>query len=199
MRGKIFLLTSAVLCASTATANAFSWSTQMNCASDYYAYCSMHTAGSAGCHACMRANRPKLSNSCVSSLIDEGILPKANSAQQKAKIAVAATKAKAASRMTSRPAANPVAKASSAKVVAARTTPKAASSDANVEVAVPTQTLPRADTPPHQASEATPAIDQQTIEALMNRAPYFLPTEDLASMFALTGENASPQPPSTTR
>jgi hypothetical protein len=47
--------------------------------------------------------------------------------------------------------------------------------------------------------EAAPAIDQQTIEALKNRAPYFLPTEDIASMFALTEENASPQPPSAPR
>ena len=89
-----------MLCASSVPANAISWSTQFNCASDYYAYCSMHTAGSPECHACMRANRTKLSNSCVSALIDDGVLPKTDAAQKKPRIAEA--KAKAAQSATAK-------------------------------------------------------------------------------------------------
>jgi hypothetical protein len=148
----------------------------------------------------MRANRSKLSNSCVSALIDDGVLAKAGAAQQKAKIAVVTAKAKAAPRITAKPVANPVAKASSEKVAAARATPKAPSSVENAELAARPEALARAPeplaTPPQQPEEAVPAIDQQTFEALKNRAPYFLAKEDLASMFAQIEENASPQPSS---
>jgi hypothetical protein len=147
----------------------------------------------------MRANRPKLSTSCVSSLIDDGVLPKTTVSRQKAKIAAATAKAKAASRTTARPVANPVDKAPSAKVAAAKATPKAASpvADAAPEPLARAPESPA--TPPQQPMEASPVVDQQTIEALKNRAPYFLPTEDIASMFALTENNASPQPPSPPR
>lgn len=189
MRSKALLFTSAVLCASNLPANALSLNAQLNCASDYSAYCSMHAAGSAECHACMRANRSKLSNSCVSALIDDGVMPKVEAARKKAKIAVAAAKVKTAPRSTVKPVAHSVAEAPSAKAPAVSPTSEAAP-----------ETLARAPeppaSPPQQPVQAAPAIDQQTIEALKNRAPHFLPTEDLASMFALTEESASPQSPS---
>jgi hypothetical protein len=182
------MLTSAVLCASYVPASALSWNTQMNCASDYYAYCSMHTAGSAGCHACMRANRSKLSSACVGALTDDGVLAKASAAKQKRKVAMATAKAKAP-RKTAQVAAQPVAPAPSAKAVdAVAPAPKAASSPETKAV------LP---TPP--PVRPAPAIDQQTYEALKNRAPYFVPLEDIASIFARPEEGASPQPPSPPR
>ncbi len=184
MRNKALLLASAVLCGSNVPANALSWSTQTNCASDYYAYCSMHTAGSAGCHACMRANRAKLSKSCVSALIDDGVLTKANASPRQTKTTAAPTKAKVASRVPSRREANPVAKVPSAK--AAETALAKESADA----ALPThpEPLKRAPEPPapppQQLVQAAPAIDQETFEALKSRAPYFLPADDIASIFS---------------
>ena len=199
MRSKALLFTSAVLCASNVPANAISWGAQMNCASDYYAYCSMHTAGSAECHACMRANRPRLSNSCVSALIDDGVIPKADVAQQKAKIEVATAKAKPAARLTVMPVANPVAKAPSANFAAVRPTPKSASSVAIAVLSAHPESLPREPepltTPPQHPVEAALAIDQQTFEAFKNRAPYFLATAELEAKFEETAANASPQPP----
>lgn len=201
MRSKAFLFSSMVLCASNAPANAISWNTQMNCASDYYAYCSIHTAGSAGCHACMRANRVKLSNSCVSALIDDGVLTKANTAPRnanvtprKAKIALVVPKAKAPSRAPARSVANPP----SADAAVVRPKPKTEPSVAAAAPATRPEPLERAPeppaTPPMEPVEAAPAIDQQTFEALKNRAPYFVPMEDIASRFARAEENVPSQP-----
>ena len=194
MRSKALLLTSVVLCASNVPANALSWSSQMNCAGDSYTYCSMHTAGSAEHHACMRANRPKLSTSCVSALIDDGVLPKTIASQRKTKIAAATAQTKPAPRTTARPVASPVDKAPSAKVATAKATPMSALPIADAA----SEPLARAPeplaTPPQQPMEAAPAMDQKTFEALKSRAPYFLVTEDLASMFSQIEHNASPQP-----
>lgn len=209
MRSKAFLFASAVLCASNAPAHAISWNVQLNCASDYYAYCAQHTAGSAACHACMRANRTKLSNSCVNALIDDGVLPKADAARQKAKIATAKTKAKPPQRSTVRLAAKPAAKAPSEKVAAVRPTPEAASSAAETVPASPPETVSRAPDPtpsqqpeppaatPHQV-EAAPGIDHQTFEALKNRAPYFVetPEAEIGRRFDETAANTAPQSPS---
>lgn len=114
MRLWVLLFTSAVVCSTTGPAAALSWSVQMNCASDYYAYCSKHVAGSAGCHACMRANRLKLSSACVSALIDDGIIPKTNITQQKAKFA--ATKPRPAQSVKAVTETKPAAKPRAAKV-----------------------------------------------------------------------------------
>ncbi len=196
MRNKALLFTSAVLCASNVPANAISWSTQMNCASDYYAYCSMHKAGSGGCHACMRANRPRLSNSCVSALIDDGVIPKAELGHSKLKIAVA--KAKPALRSTMLPVSNLLARAPSAKAAHVRPTPKAASSVANAVMSAHPERLAHEPepliAPQQQPVEAALAIDQQTFEALKNRAPYFLTTSAIEVKFDETAANTSPIP-----
>jgi hypothetical protein len=148
----------------------------------------------------MRANRQKLSSSCVSALIDDGVLPKVGAAQNKAKVAVSTAKAKPVPRSS---AANPVAKTLPAKVAAVRPTPEAAAPVADALPSAQPETPTRAPelpvTPPQQPVAAAPAIDQQTFEALKNRAPYFLATMDIASMFALTEENASPQAPPAPR
>ena len=197
MRIISLLFTFAALWASTASANAYSWSTQMNCASDYYAYCSKHTAGSPGCHACMRANRPKLSNACVSALIDDDILSKTDSAQQKVKLAE--TKARPAQSLKVMPVTNPVAKSPVAKalvdkVVAtkAATVKRVQSAPlpvANAEPSARPAPAPQAEPVPRPVETAL-AIDQQTFEAFKSRAPYFLP----AIEFEATASNGSPKP-----
>jgi hypothetical protein len=188
MRSKALLFTSAVLCASNVPANALSLNAQLNCANDYSAFCSMHEAGSAELHACMRANRAKLSSSCVTALTDDGLMPKADAARKKVKVAVATAKMKTATRATAKPVTNSIAEAPPASAPAVKPTPEAAPETVSRAPEPPAS-------PPQQAAEAAPAIDQQTFEALKNRAPYFVMTEDLASMFAQADENTSPQSP----
>jgi hypothetical protein len=234
MRSRALFFASAVVCASTIPAVAISWNTQMNCASDYYAYCSKHVAGSAGCHACMRANRTKLSGACVSALIDDGVLPKSGAAQQKPKLAVSKPKAKPAARTPARLAAKPVVKAKPAADTASKpaavpappvenavpasipaaaspvesagtASPPEAASSAAATASAP-QALARAPepaaTPPQQPEvpaatpvqqvETAPGIDQQTFEALKNRAPFFVATPETL-LFEETAANAVPQ------
>ena len=163
MRIQAWLFTSSILCASAIPATALSWSVQMNCASDYYAYCSKHVAGSAGCHACMNANRTKLSSACVSALVDDGIVSKTDTTQQKPKFA--ATRPRAAQSVKAVAETKSAGKVRTVKIVMAKR------SDAR-----PTQ----------KPAEASLAIDQQTFEALKNRAPYFVPAaeEETASITA---------------
>lgn len=177
MRSNIMIFTAAMLCASNIPANAISWNTQMNCASDYYAYCSKHTAGSPGCHACMRSNRPRLSNACVSALIDDGVLAKADPATQRPKNAVTAAKAK--------PAMKSIVKERAAKIAAVRLRSKAASNghtakavrSARLETVA--RTSQRQSRPPQQPAQTALEIDQQTFEAFKNRAPNFLPKAEI--------------------
>lgn len=137
----------------------------MNCASDYYAYCSKHVAGSAGCHACMNANRTKLSGTCVSALIDDGIIPKMDITQQKAKFA--AIKARAAQSVKA----------------AAETKPADKGRAVNIAMAK------RPDARPAQKPAGVSLkIDQQTFEAFKRRAPYFVSAAEDA-----TASIAAPQ------
>ena len=162
MRIWALCLTAALVSASTAPARALSWSVQMNCASDYYAYCSKHVAGSAGCHACMNTNRSKLSSACVSALIDDGIIPKTDITQQKSKFF--ASKPIAARPVKAAPAMKPITKSQSSKIaVVKRTLAPAAARSAQKPV------------------RAALAIDQKTFEAFKNRAPYFVPAPEDAT------------------
>lgn len=132
----------------------------MNCASDYYAYCSKHVAGSAGCHACMNSNRSKLSNACVSALISDGIIPKTDITQQKAKFAVSKPRPVPPVKVAAskRPGKLRVAKVSVAKRAVAQ--------------------------PKQRPVPAVLAIDQQTFEAFKNRAPYFVQAEESTASIA---------------
>lgn len=53
-------------------AEATSLRVKLACASDYYAYCSQHNSRSAEAKKCMRANGRRLSNRCISALIEDG-------------------------------------------------------------------------------------------------------------------------------
>jgi hypothetical protein len=61
-----------ILLVYSSAASAVGWKTQMNCASDYYAYCSKFAVGSADVRRCMRSNGPRLSKACVEALIADG-------------------------------------------------------------------------------------------------------------------------------
>jgi hypothetical protein len=61
-----------ILLVYSSAASAVGWKTQMNCASDYYAYCSNFAVGSADVRRCMRSNGPRLSKACVDALIADG-------------------------------------------------------------------------------------------------------------------------------
>jgi hypothetical protein len=51
---------------------------EMACASDYFAHCSQHDPDSAATRNCMRANGSKLSARCVSALVKDGEISKAD-------------------------------------------------------------------------------------------------------------------------
>ncbi len=93
MRRRLFPALFALV-AAPASSNAVGLSTQLNCASDYYAYCSSHPVGSPGVRKCMRANGPRLSKSCINALIADGEISKAEVEQTKARIAAEKIKAK---------------------------------------------------------------------------------------------------------
>ena len=93
MRRRLFPALFALV-AAPAGSNAVGLSTQLNCASDYYAYCSSHPVGSPGVRKCMRANGPKLSKSCINALIADGEISKTEVEQTKARIAAEKAKAK---------------------------------------------------------------------------------------------------------
>lgn len=62
---------------SSTTAGAVDIRVSLACATDYYAYCSQHPTEGPAVRQCMRANGLKLSNRCVSALIDAGEVSKA--------------------------------------------------------------------------------------------------------------------------
>lgn len=180
MRTKLLLSIIAALCAWTAPANAISWSVQLNCSSDYYAYCSKHVAGSAGCHACMRANRPKLSAACVSALIDDGVLAKSEPIQSKAKLAM--TRLRPAKTSRPMPTTKPSANTSGVKAVAVNRASRAAAAGKAIAAAsARRQRLLRlANLQTQRRAKAAKglAIAQETLDALRNRPPYFLSSSD---------------------
>ena len=68
--------------------------TQINCASDYYAYCSQFQVGSKELRLCMRRVGPKLSKSCLNALIADGEVSKAEVEKKKQEIIAAKNPAK---------------------------------------------------------------------------------------------------------
>ena len=75
-------------------ASAVGWQTQLNCASDYYAYCSKYAVGSADVRRCMRSNGPRLSKACVNALIADGEISRSEVDRIKERTATAKAKVK---------------------------------------------------------------------------------------------------------
>ena len=63
-------------------AGAVSLRVKLACASDYYAYCSMHRPDTPGVRRCRNAAGPKLSQRCVNALVSAGEVS-ANEVQQR--------------------------------------------------------------------------------------------------------------------
>lgn len=199
---KPLLLSCVVLGASSVAAQAVGFRTQMNCASDYYAYCSQHAPGSAGVRKCMRAVGPKLSKACINALIADGEVSKAEVEAQKQKLAAAKAKPKQAEPKKEDVAAasnkSPQDSKKEAKkidVAQKKQAPADTKSSASKVAAAATATNPSAAAPAITpavtavnalAAPATPAakpqrqmvsLDQETFEALKNRGPVFVAEE----------------------
>lgn len=76
----------ALLAFSAADALAVSGRVKVACASDYFAFCSMHKVGTPAVRGCMRAAGPKLSKRCVNALIREGEVSDAEVARRAARL-----------------------------------------------------------------------------------------------------------------
>lgn len=199
VRSGVFLFSTMVLSASNALAEPISWNTQMNCASDYYAYCSKFTAGSAGCHACMRSNRTKLSKACVGALIDDGVLSSADAASQKAKVAVAKPTANPSAIANAKVKMKSAARAPSSKANAAPVPqnetaelPKRAATSRNADQRTREPDDPSG--PRRQYEQPALALDQPTFDALKNRAPQFLTSAEIELSEATAPRQSSPDP-----
>lgn len=207
MRRGVFRFLTVVACASTASAEPISWNTQMNCASDYYAYCSKFTAGSPGCHACMRSNRSKLSTACVSALIDDSILSRADGAPQKPKIAVAKSTPHQTSIANAKVKIKSPMRAPSSKVGVALL--PANDNSQSAKAAAPPRSFdqregdPQATAPDAATDQSRPrrkarqqdlALDQQTFEALKDRAPQFLAPPEIELTEATVPRQPSSEP-----
>ena len=145
------------LSASPGDANAVGLKTQLNCASDYYAYCSQFPVGSSGVRKCMKDNGPRLSKACVNALIADGEISKAEVERTKEKIADAKTKSKQEPSKV-------------AKVADAPQKPKQ-------KVATSTEVKPILEPKPKRASMTELVIDQTTYEALKSRVRFLADPE----------------------
>jgi hypothetical protein len=83
-----------ILCVGTSSASAIGFMTQLNCANDYYAYCSEFTVGSKELRVCMRRAGPKLSKACLDALIADGEVSKDEVAKRKDEIVAAKSQKK---------------------------------------------------------------------------------------------------------
>lgn len=176
-----------VLSVSALDANAVGWQTRLNCASDYYAYCSQHAVGSAALRKCMRDNGPRLSKSCVNALISDGEISKAEVERQKEKITAA--KAKSQSKTEPQKEAKKDTKADTKSAAKTEIAPKKskvaertkgsdpAKADAAASGKVQTVALP---VPKSQIAPEREAglLDQETYEALKRRVHHFLADPD---------------------
>ena len=143
-----------VLSASFGDVYAVGLKTQLNCASDYYAYCSQFPVGSSGVRKCMKDNGPRLSKACVNALIADGEISKAEVERTKEKIATAKAKPK-----------------------------QEPSKVAKVDDAPDKPRQKVAASPDEQrlASKTGPIIDQRTYEALISRVHFLADPEVVES------------------
>lgn len=211
MRRRLFPALFALV-AAPASSNAVGLSTQLNCASDYYAYCSSHPVGSPGVRKCMRANGPRLSKSCINALISDGEISKTEVEQTKAKIA--AEKAKVKSKKPEVETEQAQALTKKPERVIAQPKPSKPKTEAvaklndddrpviKPKVREEPKPLPQAAIEPVKASpdQAEPAkapsaapaespqhvltLDQETYEALKSREAYFVVEDDTSGVAA---------------
>lgn len=71
---KAIFLAAVALAFSVSHASAVSLAVKLACKEDYFTHCSMHSPGSPGVRACMRAVGPRLSSGCIGALADAGMI-----------------------------------------------------------------------------------------------------------------------------
>lgn len=138
--------------------------TQMNCASDYYAYCSQFQVGSKELRICMRRAGPKLSKSCLNALIADGEVSKAEVEKTKQEILAAKTPAK-----QSQPVKQKSEEQKQKRTAIAKADEASQSSDARSR----SQKKPAQDSDVSQKT-AKLTINEQTFAALKQRRPKFI-------------------------
>jgi len=135
-----FVLSLGIVIATASSACAVGFKTKLNCASDYYAYCSQHALGGPELRKCMHDNGPRLSKACLNALIEDGEVSRADVERERARYLAAKDQAKPAdlrkSDLAAAKKANPdkviaakngaVAAIAKAKMLAARTPDKPA-------------------------------------------------------------------------
>jgi hypothetical protein len=84
---RIIVLTALALLFGVSDASAVGWMTQLNCASDYYAFCSQYQVGSPEVRQCMRRFGPKLSKACIDALVADGEVSRAEVDKRKEEVA----------------------------------------------------------------------------------------------------------------
>jgi hypothetical protein len=189
------ILSIAALCLTASGASALGFKTQLSCASDYYSYCSQHSVGTPGLRACMRANGPRLSKSCINALIADGEISKAEVEREREKVLASRARPKAAEPKKT--------EAATAKTTTGKTSEPGTKTKLAVKKAPPepakskVATAPAPQKPREQraarpltieaiapaavaqgAVRQTVSLDQPTYEALRARGPHFLSTGD---------------------
>lgn len=165
----LWLATISALCVSAVHAHAVGMKTQLNCASDYYAYCSRFAVGSSELRKCMRGNGHRLSKACVNALIADGEISKAEVERTKEKLLSARTKSKA----------EPSRVAKAVEAPRHRKQTVAALPPEEPIRKEPRVTINKQKAPASDDKELV--FDQPTIEALKSRGPYFLARSETPS------------------
>ena len=172
----------AALGAATAPAFAVGWKTQLNCASDYYAYCSAHSVGSPAVRKCMRANGPKLSKGCIDALIADGEITKEEVADTKKRLSAAKVER---TRLPPKKQEIAIASAQPKKPEIAAVQPQPKKSDIETRQQPKVAAIQQVPPPPGREATRTAewkttlvkssiALDQATFEALKYRGARFL-------------------------
>lgn len=183
-----FILASFALSASPVAAHAVGFMTQLNCASDYYAYCSKHPIGSPGVRNCMRANGQRLSNACINALISDGEITRADVEREKARILAARVKTQAKAEAKKKAlAAAKLAKSKKTAVAEAKLNKPSVMAEADATLASATPAVPKPKPAVRVAAlhrrlmtkPERPAmqLDADTFAALKARGPRFVVEE----------------------
>lgn len=151
---------------STSGSSAVGFMTQINCASDYYAYCSQFQVGSKELRLCMRRVGPKLSKSCLNALIADGEVSKAEVEKKKQEIIAAKNPAKQSS----------AEKQKSEQPKQKRTAIAKADDEPQSADALRSRTQDKKPSREIEASRKTEklTLDDQTFAALKQRQPKFI-------------------------
>jgi adenylate kinase len=161
---KTFALAAAAVLLPVSGASAIGFMTQLNCASDYYAYCSQFQVGSKELRICMRRAGPKLSKACLNALIADGEVSKAEVERTKQELLAAKNAVKQAPQIKSASDAQKRKRTAVAKADDSSPKPGAAARSE--------KKLARENDAPSKKDKLT--LSEQTFAALKQRRPKFI-------------------------